>query len=1246
MSRSDHEELDLLRLPLRGSRLIEASAGTGKTFTIAALYLRLVLAHGEVCGDGAPLDPPQILVVTFTEAATQELRERIRDRLSQAAAAFRDPTLYRDDPVLSRLRADYLEAELPAQARRLELAAEWMDEAAVSTIHSWCYRMLREHAFDSGSLFTQDLEADQGELLAEAVRDYWRTFLYPQEAPSLALLRSEVFGDTPEALLAKVRPLVGQPLPADPELESAEGLSRLLAGQQRAVDGLKRPWREAPEALEAQLRELVAGPVGKRAYGDIDKLMRLMQAWADDPGALRPEPVNGSCILERLSRAGLARRLKKNQTLPDDLHPGFECLDDHDQYCDLPAERLLRAAARWIGARFRQAQRQRAQMGFDDLLTRLDAALADGEAGERLASTLRRQFPVALIDEFQDTDPVQYRIFQRVYRVEENRPEQALLLIGDPKQAIYSFRGADIHSYLQAREATRGRHHTLPMNFRSTTTMVDGVNQLFAQAEQRWEEGAFLFGAGGDNPVPFKPVTAKGRDEVLEVDGRVLPAVHLWWEDEGEPVRKGAYLQRQADACASEMAALLDGGADRRAGFRDPEGGLQPLRPRDIAVLVRDFSEARQIQQALGRRRIRSVYLSDRESVYRTDQAGDLLRWLRACAEPTVERLLRAALATPTLGLALADLHRLAEDELLWERRVEQFRGYRRIWQAQGVLPMLRRLLHDFEVPRRLVALADGERALTNLLHLSELLQQAAAELDGEQALIRHLVEHREGNGQGADEQILRLESDEDLVKVVTVHKAKGLEYPLVFLPFICTFKPVSKGRRPFLDRGAPEGPRWVFEVDDEIQERADRARLAEDLRLLYVAMTRARHACWLGLAPLAPGNAKRNQLERSAVGYLLAGPEGMANGELKEVLEAAREGEPAIAVTPLPAVTDAVYRGRDEAGEAGPARTPARPAYEHWWIASYSALAIHETPDRGAAGTATAPDAPAAPETVRQEIIRETVTERDGGAEPDAGPAAAGEPLHRFPRGPGPGTFLHGLLEWAAQQGFAELASRPAVLEREVHRRCRRRGWSDWAAPVADWLRRLLQADYPLPGQGPMSPVRLINYQPELEFLFETRWLDARRLDRAVREQTLDGAARPAAGAGLLNGMLKGFIDLVFEHEGRFYVADYKSNWLGPGAADYGPGALREAVLGRRYDLQLVLYTLALHRLLQARQPDYDYDRHVGGAVYLFLRGVDAPGQGLFHCRPPRALIEQLDDWLREGPDRPAAVLTGRPDD
>jgi len=1197
-----------LRFPLHGSRLIEASAGTGKTFTISALYLRLVLGHGGEQAFARELLPPEILVVTFTDAATRELRDRIRARLVEAARVFREEA--EGDDLLRQLRADFPLERWPACACRLDIAAQWMDEAAVSTIHGWCQRMLREHAFDSGSLFTLTLETDHSELLAQVARDYWRLHCYPLQGDALSWVMNR-WGH-PDNLLRSVRPLFGERAAAG-ETSLATLLDAALQEQARALKALKEGWCEWADEIRQLLDQAVADKLvdGRKIQA------RYYQNWCEK---LRHWSLGDEAALDlgtgftRLTPEGLAECWKQGSP---PRHPALEAM------CELPrrlkqlagpGEAARRHAAAWICQRFEQEKRQRAEMGFDDMLTRLDAAL-QSDNGERLAQVIRTQFPVAMIDEFQDTDPLQYRIFDCIYAIEDNRPDCGLFLIGDPKQAIYAFRGADIHTYLRARRAMTGRLDDLDTNFRSSQPMVDAVNRLFQQAEARSEgQGAFLFREGADNPLPFSSVRARGREERWQVAGQTPPALTLWQLPSAEPLANTFYRREMAALAASEITRLLVLGQQGEAGFAEVDK-FEALQPSDIAVLVRDGSEAQAIRGELARRGVRSVYLSDKDSVLASQEARDLLLWLRACAEPDVDRRLRAALASRSLGLELAELEQLNQDERVWERRVMQFRDYHQRWQRQGVLPMLRQLLHDFGLPQRLMQRSDGERALTNLLHLAELLQQAAAELDGEQALIRHLAALLAGEGAAAEEQVLRLESDAALVRVVTIHKSKGLEYPLVFLPFICSFRPAEGGRPLQLQDG--DSRRLVLEPDEEDIERADRERLGEDLRLLYVALTRARHACWLGIADLKKGNAKASLLHRSALGYLLGGGQPLsASGLLASWLEPLEKPGECL-LLPAPEANDSSYREATVAQAEPSWPTPARRAAEHWWIASYSALRTGDSLESPIERfDDAAPENPAAQKAADDE--RESV--------PVVGPVGLAGSLHLFPRGPNPGTFLHGLLEMAGRDGFAQVASDPAALREQIARRCQRRGLDAWIEPLNSWLGSLLTTPLKLEGDARVSLAELTVYQPELEFWFETQRVDVRQIDALVQRHVLPGVPRPALLPDRLNGMFKGFIDLVFEHQGRYYVVDYKSNWLGEGDAAYTDEAMQATVASHRYDLQYVLYLLALHRQLQLRLPDYDYDRHVGGALYLFLRGSHAPGQGIHRARPPRELIEALD--------------------
>jgi exodeoxyribonuclease V beta subunit len=726
------EKIHPMTFPLNGVRLIEASAGTGKTYTIAALYLRLILGHGKEKGFSRPLTPPEILVVTFTNAATEELRERIRSRLTEAAGCFRGTA--GGDTFLQELKDEYRPDEWPAMAMRLDQAAQWMDESAIHTIHAWCQRMLRQHAFDSLSLFDLELAPSDQDLLEEAACDYWRAILYPQHVDTLSAFKAVVRISTPQELLKQVVPIInalehgGETRVDDPFI--------LLDQRLQSMEAARLVWAADFDRAVAQVTKARTDKTlnnNKYRAGSLEKWIAQLEQWVHHAGHL---PENKA--LKQLSTQGLAAGTSKNKTPP--AHPAYDALDRLNE--DLASMDLEQAfmdhAAAGIQQRVVAAKDRLSRMGFNDLLTRMGQALSrPGPGGNRLARVIREQFPVAMIDEFQDTDPVQYSSFGDIYLHQENT---GLFMIGDPKQAIYAFRGADIHTYLKAKEDTKGHHYTLEKNYRSTHNMVAAVNQVFAGASHL-PRGAFLF----KEQIPFEPVKAQGRSETLMVEGRPVPAMTLWQMDQDEPVIKTGpegYLARMAQACAREITRLINLGSQMpcRAGFAEPGKEIIPLRPSDIAVLVRNRREADGIRSALAERGVKSVYLSDQESVFTTPESRSLLYILQACSDPTNDGLLTTALATRIVGLSYETLDRLKEDELAWEAEQERFKHLQSIWHHQGVLPMVRALLSGFNAGARMLAAPEGERRLTNVLHLAEMLQTAAADLDGEQSLIRWLA--------------------------------------------------------------------------------------------------------------------------------------------------------------------------------------------------------------------------------------------------------------------------------------------------------------------------------------------------------------------------------------------------------------------------------------------------------------------------------------------------------------------------
>jgi exodeoxyribonuclease V beta subunit len=656
-----------------------------------------------------------------------------------------------------------------------------------------------------------------------------------------------------------------------------------------------------------------------------------------------------------------------------------------------------------------------------------------------------------------------------------------------------------------------------------------------------------------------------------------------------------------------------------QTGFKLPTGEIQSLQPSDIAILVRTGNEAKIMRNALAKRQLRSVYLSERDSIYKTREAADLLIWLKAIAEPRNERKVRTALSTATLGWSYQTLYHLTQDEPSWEQQLERFMDYQQRWQQDGILPTLRQLINDYGLHRQLTQADEGERCLTNLLHLAELLQQTSSQFEGEQALIRYLAEAiADDNHQGSEDNVIRLESDANLIKIITIHKSKGLEYPLVFLPFVCSFREVSKKNSSYY-RYHNEKHYLIIDLskDDNIKALSDSERHQEDIRLIYVAMTRARYACWMGVAPIKSGPARECQLEKNAFGYLLGWQAGTPAGDLAKHLTQLKGNCSAITIAALPVSKPDHYIPLQQQESLDLPKVSTAKISDNWWIASYSALQTENT----AVIKGTTTDLPDVPETAQDDKQSD---ERDV---PDKPLKATLSGIHSLPRGAGPGVLIHALLEQCAYFGFQTVLTAPDLRHQLISKIFSHNVWDEKHdiidGALAHWLTLpLLEAK-----KSSLSDLSIGSYQAELEFLIGADNVDVLTLDRLVTDHTFAGIPRPRLLTNQVNGLLKGFIDLVFVHNQQYYVVDYKFNGLGKNDAEYTQEAMETAMLNKRYDLQFSLYLLALHRLLKTRLgAQYDYDTHIGGSLYLFLRGSKGPTAGRVLVKPPRSLIEGLD--------------------
>ena len=1108
-------------LPARGSTtLLEASAGTGKTWAIAALVARYVLE------DGLPLE--RLLVVTFGRAASQELRSRVRERLVEAdrhleAAVAGRPLPVGDDALLRRLVPAERD-ELVLRRDRARRALTDFDAATIATIHQFCQLVLRglgvagDH--DAGAALVEDLQQLRDEVVDDV---YVASFADADKAPALdrrtaAALAKEVVLDPG----ASLRPVVDAPTGQD----------------QSQVDGLA--------ALRVRLASV---------------FRQQMQT--------------------RKRRLGI--------------------------------------------------------LGYDDLLSRLAEALEDADAPAR--DRMRARWDVVLVDEFQDTDPVQWQVFDRAFS-----GHAAMVLIGDPKQAIYAFRGGDITTYVQAKR-TAAREATLGTNYRSDAPLVDSVVTL-------------LGGARLGEDIVVRPVEAHREDQRLRGAPSTAPLrlrlVNRKQFGSEKPPTIGQARLAVAEDLAQDVAALLAAGASHDG---------RPLRAEDVAVLCATAAQCELVRAALVDVGVPAVVLGA-ASVFGSAAADDWLTLLEAMEQPHRSGRVRAAALTAFFDLTADRL--VASGDDVTEMLAETMRGWAQLLAERGVAAVFEAAAASGNMNRRLLLEQGGERLATDLRHLAQILHDVAIRerlgLPGLLTWVRAQI--AETRRDTPDDRARRLDSDAMAVQILTIHKSKGLQYPVVYLPFAADHKLQQEAIPRFHDE---DGTRCldVSGSPDPLHSARAQAELADErLRLLYVAMTRA-----------------QSQL----VSWWFASKQNVEASSLHRVVMGRRRGEADVPVT-APAIADedaaALARRWEQEGALSvelvrprttvvqlPGRAPVDVAVRPWtrqvdhgWRrTSYtglsSAAAAYEEAVRDGRAFGSEPEV-----SVKADEPEIAVPE------PEADPlmsAAVRSPMADLPVGATFGSLVHAVLEHADPAAPEHDGDLRAELLDHIARQLVRWPVALDAEELADALVQVLDSPLgPLAGDRTLRQIGLPDRMAEMDFELPLAGGDdaehprssARLSDLAplLREHLPDDdpllpyaavLEGPGHVAQELRGYLAGSVDVVLRVGDRFVVVDYKTNYLGPRteppteltSAHYAPDRLDAAMTHSSYPLQALLYAVVLHRFLRWRMAGYDPSRHLGGVMYLYVRGmcgprtpvVDAQPCGVFSWQPPVSLVEAVSDLL-----------------
>ncbi|MBF0227476.1 MAG: UvrD-helicase domain-containing protein [Desulfobacterales bacterium] len=1102
--RSKFKELELLTVPMEGKNLIEASAGTGKTFTISNLYLRLILEKN--------LNVQNILVVTYTEAATKELKDRIRKNLYIAYSSIDDLDKC-EDVIIKDILSNNINYNGNSAKNVLRRAIIDFDEAAIFTIHGFCRRILLEHCFESNILFDTELISNQQKIIEEITYDFWRQHIIADDA-------------------AKDNNI---------------------------------------------LEEL-----------DIKKLIKLSELVVNKPFL----------------------QIRKEE--------------DNDFILNLKLKYILYLREQLsINKAIKNVQ------SFDDLINNFWKSL-NSNVGDKFANSIQKQFKAALIDEFQDTDPIQYNIFNKIFDTDEH----IFFMIGDPKQSIYGFRNADVFAYMEAElKIPNDKKYSLYQNWRSETKLLSSVNKLFSHSNNPFILEGISYQSVND------VMDSKGNKNPLIIDGEEGKNLFLWVmeKNNGDKKDRKAYLSldiarnEAINAVSYEILRILELSKIGQAKIGD-----RPIRLSDFAILVLKHEVAKQMQKRLSELNIPSV-LKKSGNIFDTKEAQEIKRFLMAVASPSNVSLLNGALISSMIGLNSDDIIGFVENDSCleeYETHITNFTNYTEIWSSKGFIRMFRKFLSDYKVRQNLLKFPDGERLLTNIIHLSEIIHKSSIENKfGINQTLSWLKEQIDSEDK-TEEREIKLERDDEALQIITVFSSKGLEYPIVFCPFM--WEKTSKIKEDDFvfheDNRAYINLSRKKEDNDPYRCLSEKEELAELMRLLYVAVTRAKNRCYIVCGQI--GQKIANSLE-----YLFAGDlesiTKFSKADFYKKVAAYIKGEDAIHLSVISNndFTDLEkYKPPVDYEKISLVSKDFSRGHIHqnWGIASYSYLTSGEKHKTFEQEKPIRRDEPFYEQI---DIPEEVVVQPQG--------------FFAFPKGAIPGTCIHEVFEnidftstdkeslSSTVQSVLESYGLDKVLLEDIKE-------DSWTNIVNNMVEKVLSALLlPYTSDLALNKISLDNRISEMEFFYPINKIYASNLKNVFKQfyenqESFDENFPDTIGNLRFNpveGFMHGFIDLVFCYEDKYYIIDWKTNHLGNDYANYAVDKIKISIHENLYNLQYHIYSVALHKYLESRIDDYEYKRYFGGVFYLYVRGItpDIPGIGVFYDLPDEELILNLCELFGE---------------
>lgn len=1158
-------ELNVFNAPLKNISLVEAGAGTGKTYNITSLYLRAIVEN--------KLLPAQILVLTYTDAATAELKSRIRNRLREAIL-FIKTNNNTQDAFLIELKKRVNTNGLA----HLEQALKLFDKASIFTIHGFCKNILSEfhHYFNVNANF--EIQKDEKKLLQTLIDRFWRDFVkeYSRDTSKRNILK-EIHSNSlnPDELFKILEGVLKNPeakfLPEKNAISAFFVLSDELEKKFKAVKNEFTPAKEDLHTL------ITNDGLSGTYYKNKEKLYSEFEDWIGSNDTL----AHGFDRIHLFGANKIESSVKKAfelESLPLNLLMD-EYLDLREEF-KLVVPAFIHLVIEKVFEKYDVQKNENNVLSFNDLLSRTKKGL-ESKHSEVIIQKLRDRFPLALVDEFQDTDPIQYSIFNKIYT--QNTEDAALFMIGDPKQAIYGFRGANLPTYLKAKEdALEDQRYMLLNNFRSNDGLINAVTAVFTHKNNSFKTEGLQFNAA-------KPPELRQKDAKLLLNNKGEKSKELkFLEVFPSREKKEAESEAVIESCIIQIKKLLS----NQFTLSHIE-----IKSGDIAILVSTHRQGAAFQHALRKNGLKSVIKSI-QSVYKSEEANEFQLILKAFRNLGNESNLRAALSTEIVGFKVSDVADILENEQKWSSLFSTCSELNSIWTHKGIRAFFSDFDKEFGIEEHLASFDDGERRLTNYNHLIDLLSKEEKEgKSSPNLLLQHLNNRRVSEENPNEDELIRLESDDELIQIVTMHSSKGLQFPIVFAPFLHdeitkpkkSLNPIKFNidKELFLDLFPKSETKYFGKLSKDL---AHEELVAEKIRLAYVCLTRAEVACYVAFF-------QRKKSMQSALDHLLLKDD--ENPIFKDqIAKLSHYGESIELISSDLKADEWTPSTVSDSIKLSVLKFDRKESLKNKVISSFSSLLAHS-------------------KSSTLDYVRDIDSYDELKVETVAGSGA--HTIFSFEKGARAGSFMHQVFEDVI---FLESTNSDQIIEELLKVYGFELTWKDVIQKMLnDSLNHVLKDDIQLKNIPESELIK------EMEFFFPLNHLKSNRLFGLINNSDSDNTSS-------ISGFMKGFIDLIFQYNGKYYILDYKSNHLGSSTLDYNAEALENEIISASYNIQYHIYTLALHRFLKLRIKDYEYEKDFGGVFYLFVRGLDPrkAESGVYFDKPSNNIINQMDDLFKEG--------------